>query len=58
MKEIFGIDCQFKEVILAGHSFGGTTNLATKAKINEMENKKYKNMIQKLIVYDPWYFPF
>lgn len=39
MKEMFGVDIQFREIILAGHSFGGGTVVATKASLNE----KYAN---------------
>jgi len=35
MGEMFGVDIKFKEIILAGHSFGGGTAVATKAFLNE-----------------------
>jgi acetyl esterase/lipase len=61
MKEILGVTIEFKEIILAGHSFGGGTVAATKASLNEkskgMVQKPHQVTIEKVICLDPWFFP-
>lgn len=59
MRDCFGVEIEVKQIILAGHSFGGGTCLATKSHLN----KKYKNnpqqiKLSKIICLDPWLFPF
>jgi pimeloyl-ACP methyl ester carboxylesterase len=60
MAEVLGVDIKFTEVILAGHSYGGATALATKAALNhKCKTTQYqpKLVINRVICLDPWLFP-
>lgn len=46
---------QYKRIILAGHSYGGSTLFTAYQMLKK--NNKYFDKIKELVMLDPWLYP-